>query len=492
MTANTTTYSPFFNNKETTGRFWGDQQVIDFKERVKHNRKRGLRMSAGKREARKYIRDIESWWFQQSELDLEVEAELSRVRRNLNECCNHTLLREHADGTKEFMGAHTCKNKICPICNARRSKEIRRRYIELFKKNPDLLQDYDFFHLTLTVPHSTEGYKGKSFYADELIKDFNQMRRRKFWKDMVYAGEFGVEVTRNDSGLHIHIHALLLVHKSKQNRNRLHKELLKAWNKQTAGEGTRQQFSPGEVEAILKSNKLLTEAYVSKLAPSGATLIGLESLYTISDTPKPGYILCPMTNQYKKYIQPSDGLDTMMFGVLECIKYHFEPMALKKDGRLDVELLCELLPNIKHKKLYQRFGAFYGGCKNAHKDVDMLNLSTKSDDAIAQIEQDLKGVKKDKVVHPESGQEVTKDDYQYLIVRMESVFIDEADHNRIKLKPHTKKSYLPRGTSLEAALLEMALRSMDSAIAAKKTTHIKRLNSIRNNQFFNHKNLAAC
>ena len=161
----------------------------------------------------------------------------------------------------------------------------------------------------------------------------------------------------------------------------------------------------------------------------------------------------------------------MMFGILECIKYHFEPMSLKKDGTLDVELLCEILPNIKNKKLYQRFGAFYGGCKNAHPECKILNLNSDLD-ALSNVENDLQAVELQEVVHPETGQKVTEEEYRYLIVKLQDIYIDEEDHNKIKLKPRTRKEYLPPGISLEQALLEMEMRSVDIALATKADTRI--------------------
>lgn len=48
-------------------------------------------------------------------------------------------------------------------------------------------------------------------------------------------------------------------------------------------------------------------------------------------------------------------------GVLECLKYHFEPFAIENDnGELNVCLLTNLLPNIYRQRLYTKFGAFYG------------------------------------------------------------------------------------------------------------------------------------
>eukprot|EP00903_Cladosiphon_okamuranus_P000391 g389.t1 len=244
-------------------------------------------------------------------------------------------------------------------------------------------------HLTLTVPHSQKGWRGREWYANELMKEFNYMRKKAFWKRMVYSGEFGVEVTRNDDGMHIHIHALLLVYKRKQNRNELHRFILEAWNRQTQGSSQRTCFSEEEITAILKSNKLLTPEYVDQLFPCGATFVGLESLYLRSTEPKRGYHWCERSGAYKRYVSLKDGKDIFLAGIMECIKYHFEPMATKKDGTYDFDLICDILPAIKGKPLFRKFGAFHSGSKNAHPGAKELNINYKDENVAEEAAEDL-------------------------------------------------------------------------------------------------------
>ncbi|MCB1124136.1 MAG: protein rep, partial [Verrucomicrobiae bacterium] len=190
------------------------------KDRTRYNRQRCLWMTRAVKQNRLNYRELHEY-LEANDVDDYSLAYLMDFRYAINTCCRHALFREHLiNGAKEFIGAHTCKNKLCTVCNAKRAKDLRRKYRLFFDKNPDLLHCFDFFHLTLTVPHNESGgFRGKRWYADELMREFNFMRKKQAWKDLVYAGEFGVEVTKNENGLHIHIHSLLLVHKGPQNRN---------------------------------------------------------------------------------------------------------------------------------------------------------------------------------------------------------------------------------------------------------------------------------
>ena len=45
---------------------------------------------------------------------------------------------------------------------------------------------YDLMHLTLTVPHNSDGWRGKKFYFKEIIQAFNQMRKTEEWNALVF------------------------------------------------------------------------------------------------------------------------------------------------------------------------------------------------------------------------------------------------------------------------------------------------------------------
>ena len=479
---------PFLDNIETVGRFSSEPTigfVGDFSEdrsttnydltneseKVSRNRKRCYRMSRGKRQASLFRDDINDYLgTNPQEITPEQLEHLLDYRLALSSCCHYSLFREHkSNGAKEFIGAHTCKHKLCPICNAQRSKNMRRKFLAFFDKNPELLRGYDFMHLTLTVPHQSSGGRFKGFYATELMKTFNHMRKRAFWKRMVYAGEFSVEVTKNDSGLHIHLHALLLVEKSTQNRNELHAQILTHWNKLTAGAGTRQEITEKEKQAILKGNKALTKWEVDQLDPTGATFIGLESLYISSKVQKKGYRHCKHSGLWKKYLSPKDG-EVFMAGIMECLKYHFEPIALKEDGHLNCALAAEILPAIKGQPLYRKFGAFHSGTKNAHPDAKMLNINSSKD---AEIDEEIEAILEEtgsEIENPETGTPAEREEYEYFMITMSTVYLDPEQDYKITIANPKKKRYIDPAISKTTfdALKHMAEMGAMSAWKRKK------------------------
>lgn len=430
----------------------------DWKQRTTANRRRGLKVSRQVKQKDLIYDQLHDWWATRTLTPVEEEY-ICSFRQKLSLCCHNTLFREFADGTKEFIGAHTCKHKLCPVCNAQRSKKTRKVWRKFFVNNPELLENYDFMHLTLTVPHSSQGWRGNNWYADELMKEFNYMRKKAFWKRQVYAGEFGVEVTRNDDGMHIHIHALLLVYKGKQNRNNLHRFILEAWNRQTKGSSQRTAFSEEEKAAIMKGNKSITPEFVNEMFPCGATFIGLESLYLQSKEQKKGYHFCDRLGGWKKYVSPKDGQDIFLAGVMECIKYHFEPMAMKKDGTYDFDLICEILPAIKGKPLYRKFGAFHASSKNAHPAAQELSFNYKDEDAITEIAAELEENGREVINHPDTGLPVEREDYQYFLVNMAKIFFDPENDYRPELSSNVRVRYLQARTVVDA-LVDMELLSI--------------------------------
>ncbi|PHN05868.1 protein rep [Flavilitoribacter nigricans] len=483
------TNSPFLDSKETVG-MMATEPTIGFtgnfdpqgapgesapphRQRANYNRRRCLAMRRQLGQNQRNYTDLHEWLEKKRQQGQTVIGPgfeyLMDFRYKINTCCHHALFREHLNSdTKEFIGAHTCKHKLCAVCNAQRAKKVRRTWWNFFEEYPDLIRQYDFMHLTLTVPHdATNSFRGQRWYADELMKEFNYMRKKAFWKKMVYAGEFGVEVTKNQNGLHIHIHALLLVHKSLQNRNSLHRQILLAWNMQTAGSGQRNEITAAEKASILKSNCLLTPEDVNCLSPDGATLIGLESLYLRSDQEKRGYRYDERSGYWKRYVRPEDGFDTFLGGIMECIKYHFQPMAMYEDGTLDFELITEILPAIKGKPLYRKFGAFHAGTKNAHPGAKTLNVNYKPDESGVELAEDLANLGHEEVIDPESGEPVLREEYRYLVVSLAKVRVDPNDDLRIKICKNVAPKYLDNAYTAFDALVEMDMMARARQRAVK-------------------------
>ncbi|MDR0874135.1 MAG: hypothetical protein LBN27_11830, partial [Prevotellaceae bacterium] len=259
---------------------------------------------------------------------------------------------------------------------------------------------YDLMHLTLTVPHTESGFRGEEFYFKNFIQLFNIMRNESgFWNYWVYGGEYGIEATggkwiskelaqkrgiicdfertisngkvlamrKHTDGLHIHIHALLMVRKERQSRNKLHRLILMEWNKLTAtGDANRKRFTEEMKASIKKGNATLTDDDIAKLHPNGATIISLENIFEIDKETKK-----------KIHFSSSDcDIKKVMPAILETISYHFEPLAFDKDDKsVDVELLCRLIPKVKNLRMYGKFGCLFS--------ESSLNVNTKPETVLS-------------------------------------------------------------------------------------------------------------
>jgi hypothetical protein len=382
---------PFLVNKGTIGRLRLNPRYPGKEEtrkgdakKQKNKQPKGNKISYLRIKNLKFADEIEAYTRGQN-LDDETIYHVQRLLKNLRSCSSVSIYSLFGDEI-QYHGSHTCDNKNCNICNFNRQKAIRRKYLEFFKANPVFLEyhgklytrrkldkqlenehrvgvsvntkevPYDLMHLTLTVPHYKEVcFQNNKYYFKEIIQRFHMLRRQKFWKQYVYGGEYGVETTVTDNGLNIHIHSLLFVKRSEQNRNRLHKELLKSWNQLTVNESsTRTEISQEARQYIKKSNRLLTDQDINSLNPKGATMVGLETIFT--------------QDRKKAKVRSMDET-AFISAVLETISYHFEPHAFDKEsGEVNVELLIDLLPYVYGQRLYGKFGILFGD--------DSLNIKT--------------------------------------------------------------------------------------------------------------------
>ena len=359
-------------------------------ERLKANRKRSKTLSYLKKQNIMLSKSIKKYIDKNvSELS-ENEIDLSKAFvSNLLKCANLSLYGQTGNDIK-FITSITCNHKLCNICNWNRQKKVRRKYFTWFsanetinkikinadnkyitdtnlnkylKNNQNLKFDklkYDLMHLTLTVPHNRDGWRGKKIYFFEIMQAFNQMRKTNEWNKQVYGGEYGVETTRNRGGYHIHIHSLLFVKQGEQNRNRLHLDIMRVWNRLTVDRSNeRLQFTENQIKAIKKGNKLMDDVFVSKLNPQGATLIGLECIYTFENGIK---------TRTKEW-----GTDAMMIAVMETISYHFKPKLFNSgEQSYDIETIVEVLPKVYKKVLYRKFGCLHGEKSLNVKDDTLL------------------------------------------------------------------------------------------------------------------------
>ncbi len=250
---------------------------------------------------------------------------------------------------------------------------------------------YNLMFLTLTLPHTREfGFNGDKFYYKKIKELFTNLRQQPFFQSSIYGGIFSFETTTNKkiytlqkgnktltmsefdytkqkrngiligfkvikviddkksgSGLHIHVHSLILVRKQLGNRDLLHKEILKHWNDVTVNKQSISTMSDFRIEKIRKGNKLIDFDFCKKLKPKGATQISLENIYTYVDGKK---------------VYPKDwGGEAMIKAVLEAVKYQFEPQAFdKKYNEYDIDLLGLILHHTKNFRSTGKWGVLYG------------------------------------------------------------------------------------------------------------------------------------
>lgn len=129
--------------------------------------------------------------------------------------CGDTLqFIQNQDGTLKLYQAYFCKNKLCPMCNWRRSMkysyQTSRIVDEAIKQEPK----GRFLFLTLTVKN-VEG-KALNSTISQLTKSFDRLFRRAKVKKNLLGYLRSVEVTHNenDNTYHPHIHVLMMVRPS--------------------------------------------------------------------------------------------------------------------------------------------------------------------------------------------------------------------------------------------------------------------------------------
>jgi Replication protein len=390
------------DNRETTA---GDFTRPSYKkDPTPSNYKRALIMKSNRVKGLKIAKQLEQYVDENQDFFLEQDFDrLERYIGNLRGCASNSLFRKFPDGDYQYIHSHTCKHKLCPVCNANRKVKIRRIYDNFFSDNPELLEKYDFMHLMLSVPHTKAGYKDVKVYSSELLADFKQMRDLDGWKNRVYAGQYSVEFTKGENGLHIHLHAMVLVEKANGSRNDLHAWIFREWNRITAWSGAkRQEFSPEELEGIAKSlaHSPHKDFIINQLDPRGSTHIHLETFFQYKKDENGKFVNDKDGKRIKLYISTENSdkeNKTILYGgIMECLKYQFEPAQIyfEDSETVDCDLLVQLLFSLQGKRLHGRFNKFYREKK--------LSLIDKIDEE--EKKTDLDDVAGTEIVHPQTGE----------------------------------------------------------------------------------------
>jgi hypothetical protein len=303
---------------------------------------------------------------------------------------------ENSDGDVALWvhGYFYSKNRLDPTWNWKKSKLIRKKYRNYLIET-QIHKTKHPVHLVLTVPHPEGRYNGKRFYGDEIIKKFNVLRQKPEWKKFVFAGEYGLEVSANHShksytdfmknGLHIHVHSLVFLNITRVNKFR---DWIKVeWEKLTGATQIHCEslyfFKKGE------NGRYITELVnLNKIEEFEANEGEFERAIQSKGIVRKKFYIDDEINRIKKDETLNDSekedkiLNCFLFGVMECIKYHFKNECLKDYyGNYDFFLINDILVNTKNKRLYSRFGEFYN-CK----DLCFNNLTEETGELEPELE----------------------------------------------------------------------------------------------------------
>lgn len=389
------------------------------KRKLLMNRRRSYGISRGRRKCVKWMGQLEMDIKSLTAKDrMEDVDRLNNLRKSLSYTCARTLMRKFEDGNVfEYLGSVTSNHRLDPLYNREAAARYRKYLMGYFRKFSELKQEYDFMHLVLTVPHNGEGWEGQKFYLSEMLNRFNTLRKRKFWLDSVFAGIRTVEVTRGNNGLHIHFHCLILVRKAEQNRNRLFRDILVNWNELSI-DSTKAAPVKSSEGYLLPSHRVdvirqlvnregnphpLSETMLRKMDPRGSTMITLESIY---------YLKTRKGEKKKVYWNENFTEDEFRKALWECVKYHFEPLALEDDDEnLDTTLALDIMRDAHKKQLLAKLGAFY---KRRNKDNTYAMKFSEDPTSEELVEETIEGLEP-QVLHPVTGRPVDRSEYELIV-----------------------------------------------------------------------------
>ena len=322
------------------------------------------------------------------------------------------------------------RHRFCPVWNMRKSQLIRKKYREFLTthtvispitgKENLLIREYTPIHMVLTMPHKEGWYKGKRFYARELLKAFMEMRRCDFFKDYIHGGEYGLEIkkSKQGNGLHIHLHSLCFLSPLMKVND------FRAWLREKWEQLTGSKFCHFETLYFYKKNE--RGGYI--LDPNGIikkkNKEGFYEAETETFVNEYGELKIRAKLPRKKfYINKDSPIDEYMHGVMECIKYHFKNDTMKdENGDWDVPLMNDVLNHSKRLRFYSRYGSFY---KQQALNFNNLPATEKADENDSEGEEEKIMGEAEQVeitlLNPFTNELAARTDYDVCIVRTEKI-----------------------------------------------------------------------
>lgn len=135
----------------------------------------------------------------------ELLTEIINNRINNFKNCGTNIF---VDENEHITGANFCKQRLCPVCNYRKSTLMWHKIHEIIK-----YFDNKYVFITLTVRNCKAEELSKTI--DMLLESFHRIVNRRTWKKNFIGYVRGLEITYNskENTFHPHIHILTMVTK---------------------------------------------------------------------------------------------------------------------------------------------------------------------------------------------------------------------------------------------------------------------------------------
>lgn len=154
-------------------------------------------------------------YYKQLSLDLvaalEVYSPALLDRSRLISACGNHITVGTADGETRLLHANFCRQRICPMCQRRKSLKTA---ADIFRIQEHLGEEYRWLHLVLTVPNCKNYELTKT--VNRLYKTSSELFRDKRIKQGFKGALRALEISYNntDDSYHPHLHCLIAVKKS--------------------------------------------------------------------------------------------------------------------------------------------------------------------------------------------------------------------------------------------------------------------------------------
>lgn len=155
------------------------------------------------------------------ESKIKIESRSTGKKENFLNCATDLWIEPE---TMQITGANFCKQRLCPICNYRRSTMLWHKVKEITKQI-----DNEFIFITLTVKNC-EGIKLKE-NINKILESFHRITSRKTWKKNFVGYIRGLEITYNaeKDTFHPHLHILAVASENYFKENYVDVHTLRSW-----------------------------------------------------------------------------------------------------------------------------------------------------------------------------------------------------------------------------------------------------------------------